>query len=1284
MPINLSRVNISLAQFQAISSGKYNAGEVRLSGETSLAKMNNHVHLRRKNVETISHEETFTIKEAFVRALANSGVGADALNAIRRELGLSPDGKADRTLAERSIKPLSRQQIREILDRNAAAINAAKGAGTIVTDAQMHKGAKAAEHAAVRDETNAALAGSRKLSSSVDITRAQTLISGNVEFQTSEERKELLKLAKAQKAVILSTSGGKPATAPNGTIGLLLGPAENILSATLGLGMSESDYVNKLDEMILRLKYGDEPAEEDLAARAEFEALPDDAARIAWLDKLSTRSAEDGRKARAAVVFLLQEHGVNDYETLSLVNSIGNPAAVKLASLLVATDRNLTGDAFRQSADVRTFTDLAKAHPADLDDDSKTSIPGLSARKFNEAIYRGLVFDPDELPAAFARVALDVRNEMADRLGVDTLPTAYEDSIGDTLKGLVDSSDLSVLIPHNDDGVARVTPGGIRAGFLKAALEKGANKLLSDHIFEYASEHGLKLNDARPIVNGLLARTPNLIKDMVACRKPDEATAILDSISADARFQADMARENAIAEYVDYADGWAREVLAEELDLSVFALAMPDQVNTSHLQVRSQTLVEKIHSGEVAASTPDEVKSAFRDMAAKFARDRAETFRRLDSLQVSPELRTVLRTVVLQMINTDGLDLDAIFAAARKVDLSETISLVDSKDELSKVFSALTKVGTSVEDAAQAIAEAQGTPENAAAIRQLIYQIAIDQAPGGVKAFETFLDRADLPSAVADSGSQAIDPSYFRELLAARGGSFIVTQLAIRPIERHFLDGVGAVRAFEAGYLQSELPMLARTYALCVAAGMSTEDALAATIDPESKPRRLVRYGGRFTQSTESFGQGLKLMEKFGEWFANVCRPSDKDGAPTLDSFNKMMKEASFAGTVERFVFEEISVNWDLPIDAENPDDVFGMAKNPATSFIGSIPSHSLAHAVSRLPPAMRGLVYEVFDTIKKPAAGVLTALDGFYYDDTLISRTLSNYASLASLRAAGALNRESIISVLFPETFGMPTETNGKLMDSIARAGLGVKKLADLKDDASSYKSTQDFKAAKQAKYHAYQRLQDSGAPVPMFASLLDGGMAWAEHIPISFVSTFDADGMRTLGNPVLCEREAMKDVILFPTAPTWKANWAIVVPGKNNHFVFRFPDGTQLVYQPEKTSLERADQIVGAIADKLAKLCGNVHHEQLAAVYRALSSEGGAPLVNAFLAQGISTDARCPLVQTIARDATTGTISITHSNPEGFPFNFTWTTNIAVDGTVFNSPMMFAPGSASSGTMS
>ena len=43
MPVNLANVNISLQQFQSISSGKYNAGEVRLESETTLGKLNHHV-----------------------------------------------------------------------------------------------------------------------------------------------------------------------------------------------------------------------------------------------------------------------------------------------------------------------------------------------------------------------------------------------------------------------------------------------------------------------------------------------------------------------------------------------------------------------------------------------------------------------------------------------------------------------------------------------------------------------------------------------------------------------------------------------------------------------------------------------------------------------------------------------------------------------------------------------------------------------------------------------------------------------------------------------------------------------------------------------------------------------------------------------------------------------------------------------------------------------------------------------------------------------------------------
>lgn len=46
MPVDLANVNISLRQFQKISSGTYNAGEVKLASETKLDKVNNHVSRR--------------------------------------------------------------------------------------------------------------------------------------------------------------------------------------------------------------------------------------------------------------------------------------------------------------------------------------------------------------------------------------------------------------------------------------------------------------------------------------------------------------------------------------------------------------------------------------------------------------------------------------------------------------------------------------------------------------------------------------------------------------------------------------------------------------------------------------------------------------------------------------------------------------------------------------------------------------------------------------------------------------------------------------------------------------------------------------------------------------------------------------------------------------------------------------------------------------------------------------------------------------------------------------
>ena len=86
MAINLSNVNISLNEFQRLSIGEHNAGEVKLASENKLAKMNNHVGSFFVNKDIISHEEVIAIKQALVKALSQNGIG----------IAFHPEGKTGR------------------------------------------------------------------------------------------------------------------------------------------------------------------------------------------------------------------------------------------------------------------------------------------------------------------------------------------------------------------------------------------------------------------------------------------------------------------------------------------------------------------------------------------------------------------------------------------------------------------------------------------------------------------------------------------------------------------------------------------------------------------------------------------------------------------------------------------------------------------------------------------------------------------------------------------------------------------------------------------------------------------------------------------------------------------------------------------------------------------------------------------------------------------------------------------------------------------------------------
>ena len=138
MSINLANVNISLQQFQKISSGTYNAGEVKLASENKLAKMNNHVDRTSQNGE-------------------------------------------------------------KIIDRNAGTINAFNAAnapteGRIRTSTDIYGIAgMSAENAAKRDAVNAALMGDqRKVGVDEDIMRFQLIVSDSADYVPTDDRTQLL------------------------------------------------------------------------------------------------------------------------------------------------------------------------------------------------------------------------------------------------------------------------------------------------------------------------------------------------------------------------------------------------------------------------------------------------------------------------------------------------------------------------------------------------------------------------------------------------------------------------------------------------------------------------------------------------------------------------------------------------------------------------------------------------------------------------------------------------------------------------------------------------------------------------------------------------------------------------------------------------------------------------------------------------------------------------------------------------------------------------------------
>ena len=375
MSIDFSKVNISLDQFQDISIGKYNAGDVKLSSESSLTKVNNHVHMTGLNKVPIPHDEVLAIKNAFITALSGSGVGAAEIAKVRQELGLAPDGAADRTLAQRSVKPLSRQQIRDILDRNARTINTATQRTAIRTTGQLQDDLDYTEktrRSDVRKATNAATDARREPQEDPNVRLFQSLLGGNTRFRTAADQNALLALAQTQRDSLLAATGGNPSvTDPC----ILTFETESGAKIKMDAGCTQAQFLAKLDETIRRLSTLPAASARTLAVFDEFNSLPNDKARKEWFRNLPD-DADRGFKLRTATIAVFLERGVDDHATLSAVNHTSDRYVRTLLDTLLTTAANMKGDTLRDFQLVRMVTLQANAQP-EVPEEQRAYIPAL-------------------------------------------------------------------------------------------------------------------------------------------------------------------------------------------------------------------------------------------------------------------------------------------------------------------------------------------------------------------------------------------------------------------------------------------------------------------------------------------------------------------------------------------------------------------------------------------------------------------------------------------------------------------------------------------------------------------------------------------------------------------------------------------------------------------------------------------------------------------------------------------------------------------------------------------
>ena len=416
-----------------------------------------------------------------------------------------------------------------------------------------------------------------------------------------------------------------------------------------------------------------------------------------------------------------------------------------------------------------------------------------------------------------------------------------------------------------------------------------------------------------------------------------------------------------------------------------------------------------------------------------------------------------------------------------------------------------------------------------------------------------------------------------------------------------FTDPASISKATSMGYVASEIPKLARVANIYQqATGCTDAEAETAALDPSSKARRLYDYGGRFTQNVDGFKKGLALMDKFSSWYDDLAgdREAKLRDTPTKRNVNFVACSDKAKIGVEKFVFEELSVNGNIPLDAQNPEDIFGMEKNPAMQFVGRGYATSLSNSLAQMQPEKRKLIYAVFSALDPlPDASKGGKREKVDYCLLVAARVMKNYDAIAALQKSGKLNRANLVPILYPDVEASPESSNSELSNAVLR------------------RLSQNPMTMGQIMFLA----ENSGATFDEAEAALASGTR-LENAP--GISSFTGK-LEEMDGTARGGRNTMILDLNRASPPVYTENEEPVITEENIKFVFHLPNGETLEAINGSESDPEVVKASKTIADKVAELCGNIHPKQLSNVYYALSQSALSVNLNGgFLAHGISSN--------------------------------------------------------------